>query len=57
MIEVENWLVALSKAKLIGRLTSNKFTRIISMKVYIRYYEINGIRIEIVSFSENRQDI
>jgi len=27
------------------------------MKVYLIYYEINGNRIEIVSFWDNRQDI
>lgn len=55
--EVQDLLVTLSKAELIGRLSSNKFTRVISMKVYLIYYEINGNRIEIVSFWDNRQDI
>jgi plasmid stabilization system protein ParE len=55
--EVEDLLETLSKAELIGRLTSNKFTRIISMKVYLIFYEINGNRIEIVSFWDNKQDI
>ena len=55
--EVENLLETLSKAELIGRLTTNKFTRVISMKVYLIHYEINGNRIEIVSFWDNRQDI
>jgi plasmid stabilization system protein ParE len=55
--DVEDLLETLSKAELIGRLTSNKFTRIISMKVYLIFYEINGNRIEIVSFWDNRQDI
>lgn len=55
--EVEDLLVTLSKVELIGRLSSNKFTRVISMKVYLIYYEINGNRIEIVSFWDNRQDI
>lgn len=40
--EVEDLLETLSKAELIGRLTSNKVTRIISMKVYLIFYEING---------------
>ena len=48
--EVENLLNTLSKSELIGRLTSNKFTRVIPMKVYLLFYEINGNRIEIVSF-------
>ena len=55
--DVEDLLETLSKAELIGRLTSNKFTRIISMKVYLIFYEINGNRIEIVSFWDNKQDI
>ena len=55
--EVQDLLVTLSKAELIGRLSSNKFTRVISMKVYLIFYEIHGNRIEIVSFWDNRQDI
>ena len=55
--QVEDLLETLSKADLIGRLSSNKFTRVISMKVYLIYYEINGNRIEKVSFWDNRQDI
>jgi len=55
--EVEDVLETLSKAEQIGRLTSNKFTRVISMKVYLLFYEINGNRIEIVSFWDNRQAI
>ena len=52
--QVEDLLETLSKADLIGRLSSNKFTHVISMKVYLIYYEINGNRIEIVSFWDNR---
>lgn len=55
--EVEDLLETLSKAEHIGRLTSNKFTRVISMKVYLLFYELNRNRIEIVSFWDNRQDI
>lgn len=55
--EVEDLLETLSKAELIGRLTSNKITRVISMKVYLIFYEINGNRIEIISFWDNRQNI
>lgn len=54
--EVEDLLETLSKAELIGRLTSNKFTRVIPMKVYLLFYEISSNRIEIVSFWDNRQD-
>ena len=55
--ELQDLLETLSKAERIGRLTSNKFTRVISMKVYLLFYELNGNRIEIVSFWDNRQDI
>lgn len=55
--EVEDLLETLSNSELIGRLTSNKITRVISMKVYLIFYEINGNQIEIVSFWDNRQDI
>ena len=55
--EVEDLLEILSKEELIGRLTTNKFTRVISMKVYLVFYEINENRIEIISFWDNRQNI
>ena len=55
--EVIDVLETLSKAELIGRLTSNKFTRVIPMKTYLLFYEINGNRIEIISFWDNRQDL
>ncbi|HVA98628.1 MAG TPA: type II toxin-antitoxin system RelE/ParE family toxin [Bacteroidia bacterium] len=54
--EVTDLLETLSKAELIGRLTSNKRTRVLSMKVYLLFYEINGNKIEIISFWDNRQD-
>jgi toxin YoeB len=54
--QIEDLLVTLSKSELIGRLTSNKSTRVISMKVYSLFYEINNDRIEIVSFWDNRQN-
>ena len=55
--EVEYLLKTLSKSELIGRLASNKLTRVISMKIYLIFYEINCTRIEIVSFWDNRQAI
>jgi plasmid stabilization system protein ParE len=55
--EVQDLLETLSKAERIRRLTSNKFTRVISMKVYLLFYELNGNRIEIISFWDNRQDL
>ena len=54
--EIEELLRTLSKNELIGRLTSNKFTRIIPMKIYLIFYEVNQNDIEIVSFWDNRQD-
>lgn len=55
--EVEDLLDTISNASLIGRLTSNKFTRVIPLKTYLIFYELNKDRIEIVSFWDNRQNI
>ncbi|MES2589056.1 MAG: type II toxin-antitoxin system RelE/ParE family toxin [Bacteroidota bacterium] len=55
--ELEDLLKTLSNSEFIGRLTENKFTRVISLKVYLLFYEINGHRIEIISFWDNRQNI
>ena len=54
--EIDDLLNTLSQSEFIGRLTSNKKTRIVVMKVYLVFYEINGNRIEILSFWDNRQD-
>lgn len=54
--EIDDLLDTLSQSEFIGRLTSNKKTRIVVMKVYLVFYEINGNRIEILSFWDNRQD-
>jgi plasmid stabilization system protein ParE len=54
--DIENLTRSLSKNESIGRLTSNKFTRVIPMKIYLIFYEINRGNIEIVSFWDNRQD-
>lgn len=54
--EIESLTRNLSKNESIGRLTSNKFTRVIPMKIYLIFYEINRGNIEIVSFWDNRQD-
>ena len=54
--ELENLTATLSENEYIGRLTSNKITRVIHMKVYLLFYEINEQTIEIVSFWDNRQD-
>lgn len=54
--EIEDLLKTLSKSEFIGRLTSNKNTRVIPMNVYLIFYEINEEQIEIVSFWDNRQN-
>lgn len=54
--QTENLLNTLSNNEFIGRLTSNKKTRVIPMKVYLIFYEINEDTIEIISFWDNRQD-
>jgi len=54
--EVEELMHTLSQNELIGRLTSNKFTRTVPMKYYAVFYEINENRIEIISFWDNRQN-
>ena len=54
--DVEDLLTTLSRSEFIGRLATNKFTRVIVMDVYLIYYEINLNEIEIVSFWDNRQD-
>jgi toxin YoeB len=57
LAEVEDLLETLSENEGIGRLTSNKITRVIPMNVYLVFYEINKDRIEILSFWDNRQNI
>ena len=54
--ETENLINTLSKSHFIGRITSNEITRVIPMKVYLIFYEVNDDYIEIVSFWDNRQD-
>lgn len=54
--EIEDLLKVLSENEFIGRLTSNKMTRVIPMKVYLVFYEIHNNQIKIVSFWDNRQN-
>lgn len=54
--DIEELTQTLSKSEFIGRLTSNKKIRVIPMKVYLIFYEINDNQIDIVSFWDNRQD-
>lgn len=49
-------MLNLAKNENIGRLTTDKNTRVIVMKVYLVFYEINHDIIEIVSFWDNRQN-
>ncbi|MGB1040821.1 MAG: type II toxin-antitoxin system RelE/ParE family toxin [Flavobacteriales bacterium] len=56
LIEVQDLLQTLSMNSKIGRMTSNNKTRVIPLKVYLIFYELNENRIEIVSFWDNRQD-
>ncbi len=56
LLETEDLLVTLAKSELIGRLTSNEKTRVIPLKTYLIFYEINKDSIEILSFWDNRQD-
>ncbi|OYU84004.1 MAG: hypothetical protein CFE24_08660 [Flavobacterium sp. BFFFF2] len=55
--DVTDLIETISHSEQIGRLTSNKFTRVISMKSYLLFYEINHDTIEIISFWDNRQDL
>jgi plasmid stabilization system protein ParE len=54
--EVDGVIHAISANESIGRLTSNKSTRVVVMKVYALFYEVHQSRIEIVSFWDCRQD-
>ncbi len=57
LTEIEELTQTLSKTEFIGRLTSNKITRVIPMKVYLLFYEITDEKITILSFWDNRQDM
>jgi len=54
--EVEDLATTLSKSEFIGRLTSNRITRVIPMEDYLIFYEFHKNRIEIISFWDNRQN-
>lgn len=54
--ELEDLLDTLSENEFIGRLTSNKLTMVIPMKIYLIFYELNENHIEIISFWDNRQN-
>ena len=50
-----NLLDRLIENELIGRLTTNKTSRVLVMDVYLIFYEIHDKRILIISFWDNRQ--
>ena len=54
--QTQNLMNTLSKNELIGRLASNKRTRIIPFKEYLIFYEVNDQYINILSFWDNRQE-
>lgn len=54
--KVEALTKTLSKSHFIGRLTSDKVTRVIPFKVFLLFYEIKSKQIEIMAFWDNRQD-
>lgn len=54
--EIEGLINLISQNEFIGRLTANKFTRVIPIKHYAVFYEIDKNSIVIVSFWDNRQN-
>lgn len=56
LLKTEQFLKTLKENEFIGRLTSNKTTRVMVMDVYLIFYEIHQHQIEILSFWDNRQN-
>ena len=54
--EIEKIVNGLIENEQLGRLTSNKFTRVVPLKYYLIFYEVNQHQIEIISFWDNRQN-
>ena len=54
--QTQNLMSTLSNNELIGRLASNKITRVIPFKEYLIFYEVNDQYINILSFWDNRQE-
>ena len=52
--EIESLLDTLSQSEGIGRLTINKKTRVVVMKVYLVFYEINKDLVEIIHVTSKR---
>jgi toxin YoeB len=56
LVEIDDLMNTLSKSEFIGRLTINKKTRVVVMKRFLIFYEINTNIIQILSFWDNRQN-
>ena len=54
--EIEIILITLSKSEFIGRLTSNKRTRVLVLNNYLIFYESGEKTINVLSFWDNRQN-
>ncbi|RNC66944.1 type II toxin-antitoxin system RelE/ParE family toxin [Proteiniphilum sp. X52] len=54
--QIKQIMDALSENEFIGRLSEDKRTRVIVMKVYLIFYEIIESEIHILSFWDNRQN-
>lgn len=54
--EIEIILTTLSKSEFIGRLTSNKRTRVLVLNNYLIFYESGEKTINVLSFWDNRQN-
>ncbi|GAB3233976.1 type II toxin-antitoxin system RelE/ParE family toxin [Algoriphagus aestuariicola] len=54
--EIDHLLVALAENKFLGRLASNRSTRVLPLRYYLIFYEVTINQIEIVSFWDNRQN-
>ncbi len=54
--EIELHIQSLLAHKQIGRLTTNKATRVLAFRTFALFYELNAGRIEIVAFWDFRQD-
>lgn len=54
--EIDRLLASLAKNESLGRLTSNRCTRVLTLKYYLIFYEVTVSQIEIISFWDNRQN-
>ena len=55
LIKIDQLFTTLLNTPYLGRITSNKRTRVIHLEVYLIFYEINDDKVEILSFWDNRQ--